>query len=749
MVGKVIAGRYQVEELLGQGGMARVYKAHDLNLGREVAVKVLLDNIASDSESRERFRREARAAAALSHPNIVQVYDFIESPEGTYIVMELVRGQDVRSLLERDGRFSVDEALRVSISILSALQVAHERGLIHRDISARNVLIGQDGQVRVSDFGIARIIGERTLTQTGDLVGSVQYISPEQARGEEADAKADIYEVGVLLYEMLTGKLPFAADNAVQLALKHIRQTAAPPSDLRPEISLALDSIVLKAMAKEPKQRFASATEMAQALEALKGQVRPAAVPTGLGSDDEDLDITRTMVRGSILSALEEDNRSQRSAISPADYDEDYGEVDDAIGEDSTEEADAPADDTKRSRAGKGAIISLIIVAIVALTGGIIWAVNFSSPRLAVPGVVGKSLSEATKILDEAGFRLEVQRRQMSSTAEADSVLEQDPAAGSMASTGSVVYVVICGSQERVVVPNLDGLSAERAQQELEKVGLRSVVKPEEHSTVAVGIVFRQEPGAGTTVERDYEVLVVVSSGLGKFTLPDLSGLSESQARNVVEELGGKLSVAGSKASTTLDKGLVLEQKPAAGNPTAKGQTILVILSSGRGVESLPDFVGMSVADAKDKAAAAGLKVVVEGGGSRQDIVSRQSPAAGEPSSQDTVTLFSDAVAVVPNVCGLTYKEAVARLADAGLQAGTVAAVTSSGVAGTIVEQSIEPGSQVDLDTAVDLVLAASPEPPSSGGQSNSDTGRGGASSGGSGTDAAAPPTSATPIELP
>ncbi len=282
MIGKIVADRYEISSLLGTGGMARVYLAKDLNLGREIALKVLLDSVAQDAEFRERFRREARASAALSHPNIVQVYDFFEAGQDIFLVMELIEGRDLRSYMTEHGRFAPQVAVRIICDVLSALEFAHSRGVVHRDISARNVMLANDGTVKVADFGIARIVGERTLTQSGELIGSVQYISPEQASGQHATPRTDVYSTGVLLYEMLTGELPFKSDNAVQLALMHVQKTAVKPSTLCPDINGALDQIVMKAMAKNPMQRFRSAGEMLEALLAFtnpQNMVAPAQTP--------------------------------------------------------------------------------------------------------------------------------------------------------------------------------------------------------------------------------------------------------------------------------------------------------------------------------------------------------------------------------------------------------------------------------------------------------------------------------------
>ena len=322
MIGKVINGRYKLLDKIGQGGMATVYRASDLNLGREVAVKVLQETIANDPDFRERFRREARAASVLNNPNIVQVYDLIESPEGTCIVMELVRGEDLRSLLKRSGRLSLDRSINIILDVLNALQDAHQHGLVHRDISARNVLIGEHDEVKVSDFGIARVLGERTLTQTGELIGSVEYISPEQANGEEADFRSDVYSVGVLLYQLLTGVLPFNADNAVKLAVKHIQEIPNPPSRLRPEISSALDDIVMCAMEKDPADRFESAQAMSEALDSL----RYAPADDGYASaDDYSDDEFATLVRPVYSGDSEVYGSESGEFIAADDLDETYG----------------------------------------------------------------------------------------------------------------------------------------------------------------------------------------------------------------------------------------------------------------------------------------------------------------------------------------------------------------------------------------------------------------------------------------
>jgi serine/threonine-protein kinase len=670
MQGKKIFGRYEIFELLGEGGMARVYRARDLHLGREVAVKVLLDSVASDPDLCERFRREARAAATLSHPNIVGVFDFLESPEGIFLIMELVRGEDLRTRLNRSGPLPVPEALRIAGGILTALQEAHRHGLIHRDISARNVLLDESGTVRVSDFGIARAVGDRTLTRTGEMLGSVQYISPEQARGDQTGAPADLYAVGVLLYEMLTGRLPFVAENPVQLALKHINEEPAPPSDLRPGVPEDLEDLVLQALSKDPEGRFPSAGDMLAALQRV-------------GSGDR---MDRTLTR-----------------VQP---------VPGSAGTRPPQVADGSSRPAPPRRAG---LLWLMVgTALVALLAGVVWSVLRPVEHVEVPNLVGLSLVEARRQAASLGLDLRIQDQRPSEEVPPETILEQRPAPGQRLAKGSALYVIVCSGREMVTVPDLTGLTLSRAREELSRLGLVLEESRAPDSQVPPGVVIRQSPAPGGQVTRGTTVVAVVSSGPGTKELPDLRGMPRAEAEKVLADLGFELVVRGTRPNASVAVDSILEQTPSPGTLLDAGKKVYVVLSLGQQGLVAPDLVGKSLREAREIAARQGLTLVVEGATNPEDAVESQNPAPGQPLSGAEIHVASHQTAVVPRLQGSTVEEAKERLEALGLQVGEVFRVPSEDFApGEIIEQSPAQGIEAPRGSTVDLTVAdpAAPTP--------------------------------------
>lgn len=671
MQGKKIFGRYEILELLGEGGMARVYRARDLHLGREVAVKVLLDSVARDPDLCERFRREARAAATLSHPNIVGVFDFLESPEGIFLIMELVRGEDLRTRLDRSGPLPIPEATRIATKILAALQHAHSHGLIHRDVSARNVLLDESGTVRVSDFGIARAVGDRTLTRTGEMLGSVQYISPEQARGDQAGAQADLYAVGVLLYEMLTGRLPFLAENPVQLALKHVNEEPVPPSHFRPGLPPLLEDGILQALRKDPEERFASAGDMAAFLEkaASGGHVDrtltwPQAVPPS--------------------PAPPRGNREEPQGIRS----------------------------TPPRRAGM--LWWMVGIALLALLAGVLWSVLWPVERVEVPNVVGLSLAAAREQAARSGLELRIQDQRPSEEVPPETILEQRPAPGQKVARGSALYVIVCRGREMVTVPDLTGLTLSRAREEISRLGLVLEEVRESDPEQPPGVVIRQSPGAGGQVTRGTTILVVVSSGPGTKELPDLRGMPRAEAEKVLSDLGFSLVVGGTRPDASLPEDSILEQAPSAGTLLDAGTKVRVILSLGRQGLVAPELIGKSLREAREIAARQGLDLVVDGPAGPEDAVDSQDPAPGQPLAGAEIHVSSHQTAVVPRLQGSTLEQARERLEALGLVLGEVSRAPSADFApGEIVEQSPAQGIEVPRGSAVDLLVAdpAAPTP--------------------------------------
>lgn len=749
--------------LLGTGGMAKVYRAEDLNLGREVALKMLSDSAAGNAEFRERFRREAKASAALVHPNIVQVYDFFESEEGVFIVMELVNGSDLRALLHK-GRFSAAESVRIAADVLSALDFAHCRGIVHRDISSRNVLLADDGTVKVSDFGIAMIVGERTLTKTGELIGSVQYIAPEQANGGEATYKADIYSAGVLLYEMLTGRLPYLSDNVVKLALMHVQNPVPVPSAQEPSVPRFLDEIVGRAMAKRPEDRFASAEAMAKALRSgLTGNrfsgfslagpaVQAQAAATADNSADGETE--RTLLRPPISHNLKRMNADAVEVagggegfsftgestvdvvdISAVDDEAEYEEYENFEGEEYAEygedaedpeafeygdgyEEDEPPENSGGSLAYGGLKLLIITAAVMllAFAGGVYWVTAKGPGEITVPNLIGQRLEEARASAEACGLRIEVKQQKYADGVAPSSVLSQDPQGGSAIADGSVVWVDISVGREYVNLPDFSGFNEERACRELNDLGLNFTVILKENKEIAAGAVLGQEPEPGVRLAVGSEVTLYVSKGDLGITLPDVSGKEARSAEAELKNLGLKAVIKPVPAPPGAKPGCVISQSPAAGSKMQKGQAVVLeICAQANKTQAAPDFVGKSIEEAENTAKKLNLILTVEGDRGTGASVTSQSVSPGAIISDGRLTVVCSAKIFVPNVCGADLESAIQTLNQAGLKLGGISAV-SGGTPGTVVEQSPGAGEAAAKGTAVSLaVVQSAPEPAPAG----------------------------------
>lgn len=750
--------------------MAKVYRAKDLNLGREVALKVLLDSVAQDPEFRERFRREARASAALTHPNIVQVYDFFESPQGVFIVMELIEGQDLHAYLEQKGPLAPAEAVRIVLDVLSALEFAHSRGVVHRDITARNVLLARDGSVHVTDFGIAQVVGERTLTQSGELIGSVQYISPEQASGQHATPRTDIYSTGVLLYVMLVGELPFSSDNVVKLALMHVQAPVPKPSLTRSDIPEALENIILKAMAKDPAQRFQSASEMMDALHSwqinplrrstlVPGQRPPApaapfsnpppaptlgksvaAAPTAVPTAPQ----APAPGGGTVLHArlpqnlLKMQEDAARSATPVGNFSDQ--EVQDTVdlstypeeeplqeggeeGEDYQDYADEyPLEEGAEGEGegegmgskGLGAIIAISLTIFLAFVAGLTWVNLTATSKVNIPNVVGQDVERAKTIVQEAGMRLEIRSQKYLANERPGLVLEQDPAGGVQSAGDGVVWVDISVGRERATIPNLQGLREGQACAELEKLGLGYTVVPRE-SRLEAGTVFGQHPLAGQEVVTGTEVTIFVSVGQGQLTVPTLTGLTLGTAYDLVGNLGLNIKVKETKVDPHSKAETILSQEPSAGLKVAKGQTIYVVISRKEERKQAPALVGKTLGEAKKIARGMGIELEVSGDTSDQALVSSQKINPGSILSEPKLGVRASlAKPTVPDVCTQTYERAVETLKAGGWKVGKVSVVEGE-TSNIVVQQypgpaqEAAPGSSVDL--TVTRAVAAQPTP--------------------------------------
>ena len=546
----MLGGRYELDGIVGRGGMAEVFRARDIRLDRIVAVKTLRDDLARDQTFQARFRREAQSAASLNHPSIVAVYDTGEDMVGPtpvpYIVMEYVDGRTLRDLLRDDRRLLPERAAEITDGVLRALDYSHRNGIVHRDIKPGNVMLTRTGEVKVMDFGIARAVSDAqaTMTQTAQVIGTAQYLSPEQARGERVDARSDLYSAGCLLYELLTGRPPFTGDSPVAIAYQHVRENPVPPSRVDPEVPPWADSIVLKAMAKDPAARYQSAGEMRNDLQrALSGV--PVSAPM-----QPDYGATRRI--GAVTQLA-----GSTSAIPAYSY--------------------GPPDDgepgSRRRRAWPWVVA--ILIALLLVAGGIYGYryIAGTGGDIAVPAVDGLRKTTAEKIIRQAHLQVGTARPASNSTVASGDVISTNPPNGKLVAKNTVVNLVVSAGQARVAVPFVTGDSQSQAQAALASAHLnasqRSVV-----STQAAGTVVGQSPPGGTQVAQGATVTLDISSG--GTPVPSVVGDTQAEATTTLQSDGFRVRAVTATAPSGFTAGSVFQTTPAAGQTVAQGSTVTI-----------------------------------------------------------------------------------------------------------------------------------------------------------------------------
>jgi eukaryotic-like serine/threonine-protein kinase len=621
----VIDGRYRVISRLGSGGMAEVYLARDELLGREVAVKVLHHHFAEDQEFVERFRREASSAAALQHPNIVGIFDRGEWNGTYYIAMEYVAGRSLKAIVREQGALDPVAALDIVIQILRAARFAHQRGVIHRDLKPHNVILDEEGRARVSDFGIARA-GASDMTLTGSIMGTAQYLSPEQAQGYTVSAASDIYSVGVILYELLTGAVPFEGETAVAIALKQVSAEPQPPSALNPALPASLDAVVLRALAKDPAARFASDDELIAALQAEREKLvsgvasvpAPASAlsgaPAALASDlFAPADVRALPPSGSMLLAA------------PIGYEEQYIE---------------PAPEGRRRQWWWWALALLLTAAAVA---GAVLLLGQPAKKVHVPQVVGETEQAAGARLRAVGLT-SVPSLKASTTVDAGLVISQSPRAGTRIDKGAQVSIVVSGGPQSKPLPSVERLTVAQARAALKKAGFKPVDKSETSPTVPAGGVIGTEPAAGTEAVIGTSVTVLVSSGPAPVKVPDLTGETLANAEATLTAEGLTLGTVKRRVSSTEEPETVISQSPAAGAKLKAGGKVDLVVAKAPKQVSVPDVVGQDEAPATAALEHAGFAVtrtpVATAEAAQEGIVLSQTPAAGAKApNKSTVTI--------------------------------------------------------------------------------------------------------------
>ena len=556
--GKILGNRYEIIQKIGNGGMAIVYKARDLTLNRYVAVKVLRDEFTTDEEFIKRFETEAQSAARLIHPNIVSIYDVgVDNNLTYYIVMELIQGKTLKEIIiQEQGPLPWKWSINVSIQIASALEMAHKNNIIHRDIKPHNIIITEDGVAKVTDFGIAKAVSNSTITAFGKTIGSVHYFSPEHARGGYTDAKSDIYSLGVVMYEMVTGRVPFDADTPVSIALKHMQEEPVEPKEINPNIPDAVNKIILKALQKEPALRYQTATEMLQDLRmALKD-------PSGDFVDQKGIDPTSATRK---MDLDEYENVSNRKS-SNKDTGKKEGKFKRFI----------------KNHKKLSIFIGLILLFLIAF-GGTLGILNLTNPaEVQLPNLVGMSREEAQADAEEAKLKFEVSSEEYNTEVPEGFVISQDPKyiENYNVKEGSTITVVVSKGTEKTTVPNVEGKEEDEAIKLIEDAKLKAEVIEETSQTVKEGYVISQETDPDTEVSAGDTVKIHVSTGTGikQVTVQSVVGQTEANARAALEGQGLKVTVT-YEEDTSRDNGVVLKQSINSGTTVNEGTSITITVN--------------------------------------------------------------------------------------------------------------------------------------------------------------------------
>ena len=556
--GSVIGNRYKIQEKIGNGGMATVDKALDQILNRYVAVKVLREEFTTDEEFIKRFNAEAQSAARLIHPNIVSVYDVGQEYNIYYIVMELIQGKTLKQIIEEDGHLSWKWAVNIAIQIASALEMAHKNNIIHRDIKPHNIMITEDGVAKVTDFGIAKAVSNSTITAFGTTLGSVHYFSPEHARGGYTDSKSDLYSLGVVMYEMVTGKVPFDADTPVSIALKHMQEEPVPPIKVNKEIPFAVNQIILKAMKKDPNERYQNASEMIKDLNIALKRPEGGFVEERNFEDSFTRRIPTVNVSDNRNGNIKSDNEEEKPKGKIATFFYNH---------------------PKTKVASIIALFVLIFVATLVIT---LTVINSSSPKdVQIPNVVNLTQEEAKQRIEQLKLKF-AYKEEYSADVEAGHVISQDPQYINNYSVkeGSTVTVVISKGMEQTKVPKVIGMEYSKAESALTEAGLEVEKVEETSQKVEAGYVISQEIDANTEVQKGTKIKIHVSTGTGikKVTVTSVIGKSSEEAKKILTDLKLEVNVVEDEDTSKSD-GVVLKQSVDPGTSVEEGSAITITVN--------------------------------------------------------------------------------------------------------------------------------------------------------------------------
>ncbi len=556
MIGKVLGNRYEIVEKIGSGGMSLVYKARCSLLNRYVAVKILRPEFTSDEGFVKKFRQESQAAASLSHQNIVGIYDVGEDQDIHYIVMEYIEGKTLKQLIKEKTRIEPFQAAEIAQQICKALVHAHKNHIVHRDIKPHNILMTKEGTAKVTDFGIARAVTSSTVTNTGSVIGSVHYFSPEQARGGYIDEKSDLYSLGIVLYEMVTGKVPFEGESPISIALKHLQESVIPPAQIMDGIPAGLEQIIMKATQKDPGSRYETATEM---LEDLKAFLK-----------NHDI----------VFDNMDFEEESSPTIVMPA-----VGDAGAGKGNDSIKKVNRGKRKTKTKK--PYIILAVIMLALIAVGygGSILMKELLFVKAVKVPNIVGKTEQEAMEELDRVGLKMEIREKQSNPHFPAGTIIQQHPKAETENKVSNPVLVIISLGPEKTEVPYLINLSSAEAQVMLQKAGLSDgSVATRFSETVTVGVVMDQDPQPGIMVDEGTQVNLVVSSGpkLKQTSVPPVVGLDLQTAKTRIQNAKMIVGDTYPQESDLVPEGFILRQSLPPNSIVEEGASIGLWVSTGK-----------------------------------------------------------------------------------------------------------------------------------------------------------------------
>ena len=633
-IGKIFAGRYRIVRQIGRGGMADVYLARDLILdGEEVAVKVLRTNYQTDQIAIQRFQREARAMAELDHPNIVRISDIGEEDGQQYLAMEYVNGLDLKRYIKENAPLSNDVAVRIMGQILLAMRMAHTRGIVHRDLKPQNVLLTSNGVAKVTDFGIAVAFAETSLTQTNSMLGSVHYLSPEQARGSKATIQSDIYAMGIILFEMLTGRIPYDGDSAVTIALQHFQKPLPSVREENANVPQALENVVLKATAKKLNERYKSVAEMYADLASALSMDRRNEPRVELEGNKVDTKTLPKLSQANVETKVPHTNSSAQ--VSATDK-----------GPGKKEVAKSGNKPVSKPRSGMRTRYKVLIGAILltVIAAGLIF---FNTPRtVTVPDVSGQTVEKATEMIEVAGLEVGNITEEATATVDEGLVIRTSPAAKTTRRQGSKIDIVVA-TAAMVSIPEVTDKDSDTARQELEALGFQVTIKEEYSEKVAQGLVIKTDPGANSSAEKGTKITLYISKGVAPEVVPNVVGKTQENATQILQTAGFSIGTITQEYSSSVTAGQVISTDPVVNTELTKGSIINLVVSKGKEL-IMPDLTSGNYTYSQARSQLQALGVNVESIEKQEDrsyysttsdIVIGQYPAAGA-TIDGTVTLY-------------------------------------------------------------------------------------------------------------